>query len=82
MITLVRMTIPVQPFSAFALGSCAAPAGAAAGQALTLSLRLGRAGAAAAMAGRLSLHAPETTAADARHAGIARADAPPLTITF
>ena len=87
MITLDRMSIDVLPFSAFALESCAAPGVAAAGQTLTLSLRLGRSGAAAAMAGRLSLQAPEAVALDARHAAIAhaaiaRADGPPLTITF
>lgn len=81
MITLDRMSIDVLPFSAFTLRSCAAPAVAAQGQTITVSLRLRRAGA-AAMAGRLSLHAPEAAAADTRRAAIARADHPPLTITF
>lgn len=82
MITLDRMSIDVLPFSAFALESCAAPAVAAAGQTLTLSLRLGRTGGAPVMAGRLWLHAPQAVATEMRRAGIARADDPPLTITF
>jgi hypothetical protein len=77
------MSIDVLPFSAFALESCAAPAMAAGdGQTLTLSLRPGRAGDATPIAGWLSLHASEAVVTDARHAGIARADDPPLTITF